>query len=72
MTLALGHQHFSRDHFRSLVRSAFETVRFGGFEAHYAPSLDRMLRVQHAFEEALERLPPFRPLPSYNFAVASN
>jgi ubiquinone/menaquinone biosynthesis C-methylase UbiE len=71
MTLALGHQHFSRNHFRSLVRSAFAAVRFGAFEAHYAPPLERMLRVQHAVEEGLERFPPFRPLLSYNFAIAS-
>ena len=70
MTLALGHQHFSRDHFRSLVRSAFASARFGAFEAHYAPRFDRLLRVQHAVEEGLERFPPFRPLLSYNFALA--
>jgi ubiquinone/menaquinone biosynthesis C-methylase UbiE len=71
MTLALGHAHFSRKRFRTLVRGAFATVRFGAFEAHYAPSLERLLRVQHAVEEGLERFPPFRPLLSYNFAVAS-
>ena len=71
MTLALGHQHFSRRRFRTLVRAAFREVRFGAFEAHYAPPLNRVLRLQHAVEEALERFPPFRPLLSYNFAVAS-
>jgi hypothetical protein len=30
-----------------------------------------MPRIQHAIEEALERLPPFRPLLSYNFAVTT-
>jgi hypothetical protein len=29
------------------------------------------LRIQQVIEEALERLPPFRPLLSYNFAVAT-
>jgi ubiquinone/menaquinone biosynthesis C-methylase UbiE len=70
MTLALGHQHFTRKRFRSLVTRLFPEARFGGFEAHYAPPLDRALGLQHAVEEVLERLPPFRPLLSYNFAVA--
>jgi ubiquinone/menaquinone biosynthesis C-methylase UbiE len=71
MTLALGHQHFSRKRFRTLVRTAFPEARFGAFEAHYAPVLERLLALQHAAEETLERFPPFRPLLSYNFAVAS-
>jgi ubiquinone/menaquinone biosynthesis C-methylase UbiE len=71
MTLALGHAHFSRAHFRALVADTFPEVRFGAFEAHYAPLLNRFLAVQHALEEALERFPPFRPVLSYNFAVAS-
>lgn len=70
MTLALGHQHFTRARFEALVRPVFPQVRFGAFEAHYAPVLRRVLRLQHVVEEALERLPPFRPLLSYNFAVA--
>ena len=40
-------------------------------EAHYAPPLNRVLGLQHVVEEALERFPPFRPLLSYNFAVAT-
>ena len=71
MTLALGHEHFTRGRFRALVSAVFPTARFGAFEAHYAPPLNRVLRLQHAVEEALERIPPFRPLLSYNFAVAS-
>jgi ubiquinone/menaquinone biosynthesis C-methylase UbiE len=71
MTLALGHEHFSRKRFRALVRSAFPHARFGAFEAHYAPFLGRFAALQHVVEETLERLPPFRPLLSYNFAVAS-
>ncbi|HYZ90808.1 MAG TPA: class I SAM-dependent methyltransferase [Actinomycetota bacterium] len=70
MTLALGHEHFSRKRFRALVTAVFPQARFGSFEAHYVPGLDRGLALQHAVEEALERLPPFRPLLSYNFAVA--
>jgi ubiquinone/menaquinone biosynthesis C-methylase UbiE len=70
MTLALGHQHFTRKRFRNLVRNWFPDARFGGFEAHYAPPLNRALGVQHALEEILERFPPFRPFLSYNFAVA--
>jgi hypothetical protein len=69
MTLALGHEHFSRRRFRELVRAAFPGARFGAFEAHYVPGLKRGLPLQHAVEEILERLPPFRPLLAYNFAV---
>ena len=72
MTLALGHQHFTRCRFRTLVRAAFPEARFGAFEAHYAPPLNRVLPLQNALEQALERFPPFRPLLSYNFAVASS
>lgn len=70
MTLALGHDHFTRKRFHQLVNGAFAGAHFGAFEAHYAPQLERLPRVQQAMEEALERLPPFRPLLSYNFAVA--
>jgi SAM-dependent methyltransferase len=71
MTLALGHQHFTRTRLRSLIGAAFPRARFGAFEAHYVPGLDRLARVQHAVEEGLERFRPFRPLLSYNFAVAT-
>jgi SAM-dependent methyltransferase len=70
MTLALGHEHFTRPRFRALVSAAFPNARFGAFEAHYVPGLTRGLRMQHVVEEALERFLPFRPLLSYNFAVA--
>jgi ubiquinone/menaquinone biosynthesis C-methylase UbiE len=69
MTLALGHEHFSRRRFRELVRAVFPHARFGAFEAHYVPGLNRGLRLQHVVEEGLERFPPFCPLLSYNFAV---
>jgi SAM-dependent methyltransferase len=69
MTLALGHEHFTRARFRTLVTAAFSRASFGAFEAHYVPRFDRLGRLQHAVEEGLERLPPFRPLLSYNFAV---
>ena len=70
MTLALGHEHFTRSRFRALVTAVFPTARFGAFEAHYVPRLDRVPRLQHFVEEGLERFPPVRPLLSYNFAVA--
>lgn len=70
MTLALGHEHFTRRRFRALVRAVFPDARFGAFEAHYVPGLKRALLLQHFVEEALERLPPARRLLSYNFAVA--
>jgi ubiquinone/menaquinone biosynthesis C-methylase UbiE len=70
MTLALGHEHFTRRRFRSLVSAVFPAARFGAFEAHYVPGLRRGLAVQHAIEEGLEHFPPFRPLLSYNYAVA--
>jgi ubiquinone/menaquinone biosynthesis C-methylase UbiE len=71
MTVALGHEHFTRRRFRELVNGTFVTARFGAFEAHYAPPLNGRPRLQRAIEETLERLPPFRPLLSYNFAVAT-
>jgi SAM-dependent methyltransferase len=70
MTLVRGHRHFARRRFELLVRAAFDDVRFGRFEAHYVPGAGRFLGVQHAVEEALERLGPVRPVLSYNFAVA--
>ena len=70
MTLALGHDHFTRSKFRALVRRTFPTARFAAFEAHYVPGIERSLRVQNALEDAFERFPPFRPFLSYNFAVA--
>lgn len=70
MTLALGHEHFTRRRFRRLVTEVFPAARFGAFEAHYVPGLRRGLVLQHAFEDAIERVPPFGPLLSYNFAVA--
>jgi ubiquinone/menaquinone biosynthesis C-methylase UbiE len=69
MTLALGHAHFTRKRFRALVAAGFPFAQFGAFEAHYVPRLSP--RIQQALEDALERLPPFRPLLSYNFAVAT-
>src|SRR5438046_5196103 len=39
MTLALGHEHFSRSRFRALVSATFPSARFGAFEAHYVPRL---------------------------------
>jgi ubiquinone/menaquinone biosynthesis C-methylase UbiE len=71
MTLALGHDHFTRARFRALVRAVFPGARFGAFEAHYAPVMRRLLGFQNAVEETLERIPLFRPLLSYNFAIAS-
>lgn len=71
MTLALGHEHFTRRRFRDLVQTAFPQARFGAFEAHYVPQLNRLPRLQHAIEEGLGLFTPFRPLLSYNFAVAA-
>jgi len=71
MTLALGHEHFTRARLRTLVTTVFPRARFGAFEAHYVPRLDRFAGLQDAVEEGLERLRPFRSLLSYNFAVAS-
>jgi ubiquinone/menaquinone biosynthesis C-methylase UbiE len=69
MTVALGHEHFTRTRFRELVGAIFPAARFGAFEAHYVPRLHALV-LQHTVEEALERFRPFRRLLSYNFAVA--
>ena len=68
MTRWLGHDHFTRKRFRSLVARVFPAARFGSFEAHYVPGVERLLGLQEAVEDALGRLPTF-PL-SYNYAVA--
>jgi ubiquinone/menaquinone biosynthesis C-methylase UbiE len=69
MTRALGHEHFTRSHFNDLVNSTFPGARFGAFEAHYVPPLNRFPRLQLAVEDGLAKVPPFRPFLSYNFAV---
>jgi ubiquinone/menaquinone biosynthesis C-methylase UbiE len=71
MTHMLHHEHFRRRHFYELVAGFFPEARFGAFEAHYVPFGDRLLHLQHAVEETLERLPGFDRLAAYNFAVAS-
>jgi len=70
MTLVRRHQHFTRRRFENLVRGAFPLASLGSFEAHFVPGAGRLLGVQGRIEDALERLRPFRPLLSYNFAVA--
>jgi ubiquinone/menaquinone biosynthesis C-methylase UbiE len=70
MTLVRRHLHFTRARFEQLVRAAFPTARFGAFEAHYVPGADRILGIQDAVENVLERFSPLGPLLSYNFAVA--
>ena len=70
MTRMLGHEHFAQSHFRKLVEASFPEARFGAFEAHYVPFAERVLRLQHVAEEALERMPGFARVASYNFAVA--
>jgi ubiquinone/menaquinone biosynthesis C-methylase UbiE len=70
MTLVRRHDHFNRERFLGLVQEVFPGARIGSFEAHYVPGVRRLLKVQHAVEETLERARPFRRLLSYNFAVA--
>lgn len=70
MTLLRRHQHFTRRRFRDLVSAAFPDVRFGAFEAHFVPGAGRLLPLQDRVEDGLERLRPFEPALSYNFAVA--
>ena len=70
MTLVRRHQHFRRTRFLEYVCAEFPDARFGAFEAHFIPGVRRLLHIQQAVEDTLERLPPFRPLLAYNFAVA--
>jgi SAM-dependent methyltransferase len=70
MTLVRGHEHFTRHRFEDLVSTAFDDVRFGGFEAHFVPGASRLLGLQHSVEEALERIGLVRSILSYNYAVA--
>jgi ubiquinone/menaquinone biosynthesis C-methylase UbiE len=69
MTRMLGHEHFTRKRFQALVRDVFPDARFGSFEAHYVPGLDRLLGLQRLVENALDRLPGFPR--AYNYAVAA-
>jgi SAM-dependent methyltransferase len=71
MTLVRGHQHFRRSRFERLVRAVFPDARIDGFEAHYVPGATRLLGIQNAVEETLERIRPLRPVLAYNFAVAT-
>jgi ubiquinone/menaquinone biosynthesis C-methylase UbiE len=71
MTVVRRHDHFKRDRFERLVRTAFADVRFGAFEAHYVPGATRLLRLQQSVEETLERISLLQPILSYNFAVAN-
>lgn len=70
MTKLLGHEHFTRQRFRALVRGSFTDVRFGGFEAHYVPGADRVLGVQDVVENILERFSPYARFRSYHYAIA--
>ena len=70
MTLVRRHQHFTMRRFREIVSHAFDDVQFGSFEAHFIPGASRVLNLQNGVEETLERLGFFRPLLSYNYAVA--
>jgi ubiquinone/menaquinone biosynthesis C-methylase UbiE len=70
MTRMLGHEHFARSRFHELVTAVFPEARFGAFEAHYVPFAGRLLRLQQVTEEALEQMPGFARIASYNFAVA--
>jgi ubiquinone/menaquinone biosynthesis C-methylase UbiE len=70
MTLIRRHDHFTDERFRELVTAAFPRAAFGAFEAHYVPGATRVLRLQNAVEDALEKIPSLRSVLAYNFAVA--
>jgi ubiquinone/menaquinone biosynthesis C-methylase UbiE len=72
MTLMLGHQHFRRPAFHSLVRRVVPEARFVHFEAHVYP-FDRgiMVGLAHAVESAIAATPLVRRLASYNAAIAT-
>jgi ubiquinone/menaquinone biosynthesis C-methylase UbiE len=72
MTLMLGHQHFRRPAFQSLVRRVFPDARFVHFEAHVYPfDSSTMNRLAHAVESAIAATPLVRRLASYNAAIAT-
>ena len=48
----------------------FPDARFGAFEAHYVPALERFPAPSSSGRAASSACRPFRPLLSYNFAVA--
>ncbi len=72
MTLMLGHQHFRRHAFQSLVRRVFPHARFLHFEAHVYPfDSGIMVGLAHAVEAAIAATPLVRRLASYNAAIAT-
>jgi ubiquinone/menaquinone biosynthesis C-methylase UbiE len=71
MTLIRRHDHFTDERFRELVTAAFPRAAFGAFEAHYVPGATRVLPLQNAVEDALEKIPSLRSVLAYNFAVAN-
>jgi ubiquinone/menaquinone biosynthesis C-methylase UbiE len=72
MTLMLGHQHFRRRAFQSLVRRVFPHARFVHFEAHVYPfDSGIMLGLIHAVEAAIAATPLLRRLAAYNAAIAT-
>jgi len=71
MTLVRRHQHFTRDRFHELVRSAFPAAEFGAFEAHYVPHATRLLGAQRLVEDSLERVGALNRILAYNFAKAT-
>jgi ubiquinone/menaquinone biosynthesis C-methylase UbiE len=72
MTLMLGHQHFRRPVFQSLVRRVFPDARFVHFEAHVYPfDSGIMNRLAHGVESAIAATPVVRRLASYNAAIAN-
>lgn len=70
MTKMLGHDHFSRKRFHTLVSSVFPVARFGSFEARFVPAAQRILKLQEATKNLLEWIPGYSGLVAYNFAVA--
>jgi ubiquinone/menaquinone biosynthesis C-methylase UbiE len=72
MTLMLGHQHFRRPAFHSLVRRVFPDARFVHFEAHVYPFDNGiMVGLAHAVESGIAATPLVRRLASYNAAIAT-
>jgi ubiquinone/menaquinone biosynthesis C-methylase UbiE len=72
MTLMLGHQHFRRPAFESLVRRVFPDARFTHFEAHVYPfESGLMVGLAHLVERVIAATPVVERLASYNAATAT-
>jgi len=71
MTLMRGHQHFSKNFFKRVMKTYSKYVYFLAVESRVYPTKNkRLLRLIHYFEDLLESMPLVRNYLCYNIAIA--